>query len=136
MEKIMQLTYNSKQLSSSRWQARRTEILKRDKHTCLICSSTQNLHVHHTDYIGAAWETPDDSLATLCAACHIMEHFLLKKQSELRGTSERWTIVIYKHPTLGELIFVPGAPDGADMAINKDKFGEYFAIDVNEFIGL
>ena len=129
------MTYKN-QLNDPRWKLKRQQILERDKHTCLSCGSKKNLHVHHTAYTDIAWEVSDYDLATLCFSCHRMEHFLLKKELELKDTPDCMTIVFYKHPTLGELTFVPGAPDGADMVISKDGFGEYFAVDVNEFKGL
>lgn len=54
-----------------RWQKKRLEILNRDNWQCVACGDgTNTLHVHHADYHGELWDTPDDMLQTLCEKCH------------------------------------------------------------------
>lgn len=64
-----------------RWQRKRLEILSRDGWTCSSCGATdRTLHVHHGYYEAGAepWDYPDDSLHTLCEACHEIMTVALK----------------------------------------------------------
>jgi len=66
------------QVSSKRWQIKRTEILQRDNFTCQnkLCKTPDNpLQVHHLDYLGdlKAWDYPNDMLVSLCDVCHSNE---------------------------------------------------------------
>lgn len=70
-------------LKDPRWQKRKTEILNRDKFTCLLCGDTKNtLHVHHLRYIKGRnpWEYGDEDLITLCEDCHNKTHEEINKQ--------------------------------------------------------
>ena len=65
-------TYGEK-LRDPRWQRKRLEIMNRDKFRCTICnSSSSELHVHHGYYERNLdpWEYDDDTLLTVCHACH------------------------------------------------------------------
>lgn len=64
------------QLEHPLWTRKRNAILNRDNHTCLLCGSKENLHVHHTRYIkgNKAWEYPNAVLVTLCSDCHKKVH--------------------------------------------------------------
>jgi len=54
-----------------RWQKKRLEILNRDNFTCVACGDTETeLNVHHMQYNGDLWNTPDDMMQTLCKPCH------------------------------------------------------------------
>lgn len=68
-----ELTY-TQQLLDPRWKAKRNLILQRDNFSCTVCSSTQNLNVHHIKYTGQAWEAPDKDLITVCNSCHMSIH--------------------------------------------------------------
>ena len=64
-------------LRDPRWQKKRSEIMHRDDFSCVICGdNTSTLNVHHDYYIWGRkpWEYPDDSLRTLCEACHELCH--------------------------------------------------------------
>jgi len=67
------MTYKP-QLADPRWRAKREEILERDGFACRVCFSTKNLHVHHINYADYSWEISNESLITLCHACHRKEH--------------------------------------------------------------
>lgn len=68
------------------WKAKRSEILKRDLHKCVICSSTEKLEVHHRQYhylvvlkkFKAPWEYENHLLITLCTKCHGKGHSKFK----------------------------------------------------------
>lgn len=64
------------QLLDSRWNKKRTAIIKRDNYKCTVCNSTESLHVHHTYYKKGlkAWQYPNISLITLCNICHHKWH--------------------------------------------------------------
>ena len=54
-----------------RWQKKKHKILLRDNYQCRKCGRADTtLHVHHGEYHGAPWETPDNMLVTLCKNCH------------------------------------------------------------------
>ena len=67
------------------WRAKRTEILTRDK-CCVICNSSDSLHVHHRQYhfvvrenkFKLPWEYSDNLLITLCESCHKRGHSKFK----------------------------------------------------------
>lgn len=64
-------------LNNPKWIKKRNQILKRDKYTCTVCGSKQNLQVHHTFYykhLVAPWEYPNNSLLTICHDCHNNYH--------------------------------------------------------------
>ena len=64
------------------WLVRREHILSRDGRRCVLCSSTENLLVHHRQYhvdrvTGEQlkpWEYGDRFLVTLCSRCHELGH--------------------------------------------------------------
>ena len=65
--------------SSSIWQRKRSEILRRDYHVCRMCLDNKrlvmdNLQVHHIVPIrrNEALKLADDNLITLCPACHAL----------------------------------------------------------------
>lgn len=72
----------SELLQRPEWKAKRQTILERDKFKCVICGSTEHLHVHHKRYridpkTGnkvLPWEYDDDELVTLCSYHHRMIH--------------------------------------------------------------
>lgn len=64
------MTYAEK-LRDPRWQKKRLQIFNRDKFTCKLCKDTETtLQVHHLEYHGEPWETPNKHLITLCEHCH------------------------------------------------------------------
>lgn len=64
------------------WKAKRKEILQRDLHRCVNCSSDKRLQVHHRQYHFMAnakqfrlpWDYPNHLLITLCEPCHHTGH--------------------------------------------------------------
>lgn len=66
----------SKFRGSYTWKKKRSEILERDKHKCVICNSNDNLCIHHiyslNDYSELALE--NTNLVTLCSKCHEKVH--------------------------------------------------------------
>lgn len=95
-----QTTYSDK-LLDPRWQAKRLEILSRDKFTCRLCYDTRTtLHVHHEAYKGNPWDISNDKLKTLCSHCHDLCHklpghdvFLVEKHISLHHGC--WQIVAH-----------------------------------------
>ena len=65
-----------------KWKARRQEILIRDNHQCVVCTSTDGLEIHHRQYhfrqelnqFQPPWDYPDHLLITLCNKCHQRGH--------------------------------------------------------------
>lgn len=60
-------------LLDPRWQQVRLKIFVRDKWMCVACAeTTRTLHVHHLWYQNdkEPWESPLNSLVTLCSLCH------------------------------------------------------------------
>ena len=61
----------SEKLKDPRWQKKRLKILERDGWVCRECyTEEKTLHVHHLEYNGDPWDSPDDNLLTLCYRCH------------------------------------------------------------------
>ncbi|HEY4196473.1 MAG TPA: hypothetical protein VGM63_13110 [Mucilaginibacter sp.] len=73
-------------LFDPRWKAKRNEIMTRDKGSCVICQSTEELQVHHRQYqfvkvakgFKVPWDYPDHLLITLCKNCHQRGHAKFK----------------------------------------------------------
>lgn len=69
-------------LNDVRWIAKRNVILQRDNRQCINCKSSNNLVIHHRQYIFIKrinnfvlpWEYPNESLITLCIQCHYQGH--------------------------------------------------------------
>lgn len=69
-------------LFDPRWKAKRAEIMLRDKGSCVICKSTNELQVHHRQYqyvkfakgFKVPWEYDNKLLITLCKGCHQRGH--------------------------------------------------------------
>ncbi len=88
--------YYSDKLKDPRWQKKRLEIFERDDFRCTFCDDKeQTLHVHHLQYNGLPWDTPNEFLITLCEDCHNDEHFgrpeiekELLKQLRVKGFSK------------------------------------------------
>lgn len=65
-------TYYEK-LRDPRWQKKRLEIMQRDGFACRMCGDkSKTLNVHHGYYARKTdpWEYPEETLWTLCEACH------------------------------------------------------------------
>lgn len=71
------------------WKAKRKEIIERDLFKCVICSSGEDLHVHHRQYhfikatqkFKVPWDYPNHLLITLCSTCHGRGHSKFKVPS-------------------------------------------------------
>jgi 5-methylcytosine-specific restriction endonuclease McrA len=50
------------------------QVMKRDGWTCQVCSSSQNLQVHHKTFRSQQGSDEDSNLITLCAGCHKKRH--------------------------------------------------------------
>lgn len=68
-------TYEEK-LNNPLWLEKRQRIIRRDGHKCKICSSKDNLQVHHRYYVFKCdpWDYDDRALVTLCESCHKLVH--------------------------------------------------------------
>lgn len=108
-----------KKLQDPRWQARRLEILQRDRFQCQTCGDCRSmLHVHHVAYCPWGrldpWDEPESLLVALCAACHEVEPqpyreatYLLTQalgNCGIRGSNDiyRLSELIAVSPELGE----------------------------------
>ena len=60
-------------LRSEHWKKTRIGALERAKHRCQVCTSENNLHVHHRTYGNIGNEQPED-LIVLCRGCHYLFH--------------------------------------------------------------
>lgn len=88
------------QLRHPLWQKKRLFILNRDNFTCRFCGDKQTeLHIHHEEYSGSAWEAPDDKLKTTCKHCHLLIEYIKKRGSvnfcqvikdEVKGADSDW----------------------------------------------
>lgn len=61
-------------LSSKEWKLKRIQVKDRDNHSCKICGSTKDLHVHHMSGYDLIPNEPISCLITLCNVCHKAEH--------------------------------------------------------------
>ena len=61
-------------LSSKEWKLKRIQVKDRDNHSCQVCGSTSNLHVHHMSGYDQIPNEPIDCLITLCNGCHKAQH--------------------------------------------------------------
>jgi hypothetical protein len=52
------------------------QVLERDGNKCVICGSSENVHVHHWDSSGGTEQVNNshDNLATMCGVCHYAIH--------------------------------------------------------------
>lgn len=93
-------------LQTTEWSFTRKAIIDRDR-CCTMCSSTNNLQVHHTFYYRMKtypWLYPKNSLITLCDKCHAEIHAATEieirenvkppfnddtKQATIRGTKQK-----------------------------------------------
>ena len=97
-----------------KWRELRAVVLKRDKHTCRKCGSTnKELHVHHLRYSGKIWDSPISDLVTLCKDCHneIHSRKSRKKLNKLQVKGEMWTFI--------NSLYVP---EGQRKSINISKW--------------
>lgn len=66
-------------LQSDHWKNKRQERLEVDNFSCAFCSSSSNLHVHHTTYVALGDEDVHQHLVILCRSCHAMLHEYIKE---------------------------------------------------------
>jgi 5-methylcytosine-specific restriction endonuclease McrA len=67
-------------LKSAAWQAKRAQVILRDRGECRRCGSRYKLEVHHKNYVRFGHERLSD-LVTLCQLCHTYEHRCLATKS-------------------------------------------------------
>jgi len=63
-------------LKSEAWQDKREAMLSHWNNQCALCSSPNNLHVHHRTYKRLGYENETD-LIVLCDRCHERHHTVL-----------------------------------------------------------
>ena len=61
-------------LSSKEWKLKRIQVKERDNHSCQVCGSTKDLHVHHMSGYDLIPNEPISCLITLCNICHKDQH--------------------------------------------------------------
>jgi hypothetical protein len=112
-------------MSERQFQLARQQRLARDNHECVICKSTENLHVHHVEKTyGLGINHSEDNLRTLCRNCH----YKLNAKSLLTLSSYSTELLqFYSKDDLLELIgFLQGV-----IGYQQDKL---FAKEENEDI--
>jgi 5-methylcytosine-specific restriction endonuclease McrA len=71
------MTYQES-LKHEKWIKKRNKVFSRDNHKCVLCTSKQNLQVHHLYYfqdnVALAWQYPYEALITVCKSCHEKIH--------------------------------------------------------------
>jgi 5-methylcytosine-specific restriction endonuclease McrA len=75
-----------------RWEAKRRQIIERDKNTCQRClAQAVVMHVHHKFYKpnAAPWEYDNKALILLCALCHEVEHGVYQRDRRLEVNLKR-----------------------------------------------
>ena len=85
------MTYSEK-LKDPRWQRRRLEKMKQADFACEVCAdSTEELHVHHKQYLNGyePWEYEDSLLLCLCRTCHDIMHM---DQAKVKKHAERLAV--------------------------------------------
>lgn len=65
-----------KQLQSKGWKEKREEVFEERGKICERCGNTDNLQIHHKEYINnrKAWEYDNFYLEVLCRSCHSKHH--------------------------------------------------------------
>lgn len=65
-----------KQLQSKEWKEKRKEVFKERGEVCERCGKTDNLQIHHKEYLNnrKAWEYDTFYLEVLCRSCHSEHH--------------------------------------------------------------
>lgn len=64
---------NKEYYKSNKWQEIRQARMKYDGYRCQKCGSSENLQVHHKDYVGNGREVIKEDLITVCERCHRKE---------------------------------------------------------------
>ncbi len=57
------------------WKERKTACLARDRYTCQLCGSPNNLHVHHVWPVSYSSNHTLQNLITLCRPCHMKQGY-------------------------------------------------------------
>ena len=73
------ITKNRRSTDSGPTQAVRYHVLMADSYKCRLCSSINNLHIHHVKYRSEGGKHTSDNLITLCLECHEKVHSNKKK---------------------------------------------------------
>ena len=61
-------------LDAGSYRALHRKVLERDSWRCQLCSSMQNLQVHHLKLRSQSGRDEEQNLITLCAECHEKVH--------------------------------------------------------------
>ena len=61
-------------LDAGSYRALHRKVLERDHWRCQLCSSMQNLQVHHLKLRSQSGRDEEQNLITLCAECHEKVH--------------------------------------------------------------
>lgn len=70
-------------LKTDRWKKKRDKVLRRDGYCCVLCTSIQDLEIHHRTYIRLYRERIGD-LTTLCKRCHDGVTTMLRERKHYR----------------------------------------------------
>lgn len=60
---------HNKYLKSHYWRKRKIEFFSRNPRTCVVCSTSSNIHLHHATYKNL-YNEPDEDLVSLCGVHH------------------------------------------------------------------
>ena len=61
-------------LDSLSYESLRQQVLRRDRWRCQSCGAMSNLEVHHMEFRSHSEADSEESLITLCTACHARVH--------------------------------------------------------------
>lgn len=88
-------------LQSSHWKETRKGILNIHENKCQVCSSTENLHVHHKRYKSPIMrenilgKEKHSHLCVLCRNCHAQWHAIYKKR-ETNAKNIRYANILFE----------------------------------------
>jgi hypothetical protein len=120
-----------KKLKDPRWQKKRLEIMKRDEWKCRFCGDkSTTLNIHHLEYKGEPWESPNEKLITVCEDCHEIIEILKSSLSD----TEIENIKIIKHidnyDISSKMIAVFNIKQ--NIIISKNKNGSVVVFNMND----
>lgn len=117
-------------LKTDHWKQLRKRILKQSGYKCQLCSSKENLNVHHNTYENRGCEK-DEDLVVLCGDCHEKFHGIVKANTNeitephfiSDNTSKTYKIKIFKCDT-------------SSISFWESKINEFISNNITELIDI
>jgi hypothetical protein len=102
-------------INHTSWETKRAQRIELDHGHCMLCGSTEELHVHHNTY-DRLWHEEMDDLITVCKVCHdVFTNHLRNERYKKREYRVEQTERIT--PQIAEQT---GGRDGSEIAV-QDK---------------